>query len=263
MARRRHASAGALPALLRAIGRSLRWFWEHPQPAAVLLIVGGALSAGWWTVEHSDAFRVTAITFSPADVTFDVPKSVLGQRLWDVDLEGLARQLKAQRPTLKRVRVIRLAPNTLHIESLARLPVAQVRLGSWFCVDEEGYILPDGRPAPADELVVLRGVDRAAAPLKTGRQQTGEAMGRALRLLARLQRAPELAGHRLVSIDAGDPEQLIFTIDDDVEIRCGGEADLAAHLDRLHVVLKQVASRSLSIRYIDVRFHDPVIAPKT
>ena len=130
-------------------------------------------------------------------------------------------------------------------------------------MERDGYVLPEGTPAPRERLVVLKGVERVQAPLKPGQQKKGEAMERALRLLERLQRAPELAGHRVSALDVGDPDQLLFVMDDDVEVRCGGEEDLSMHLHRLREVLKQIASHSLAVRYIDVRFQDPVIAPKT
>lgn len=262
MARRRTVT-GVAPRLLRACGRGLRWLWAHPQPAVVIGLIAGCLWAAWWAVGRSDAFRVTAVTFVPAEMTFDVPKTLLGRHLWEVDVEGLARQLKAQRPSLKRVRVVRLLPDTLQIESLPRLPVAQVRLGSWFAVDAEGYILPEGHATPSDQLIVLKGVESLNAPLKAGRQSTGDAMTRALRVLDRLKQAPELAGHRVAAIDVGDPQQLSFVMDDDVEVRCGEESDLDAHLGRLQAVLKRVANHAVSIRYIDIRFQDPVIAPRT
>ena len=49
----------------------------------------------------------------------------------------------------------------------------------------------------------------------------------------------------------------------EVEVRCGAEADLATHLDRLQAVLKVIRRRSLAVRYIDLRFQEPVIGPRS
>ena len=259
MARRRlRRTQGVIP---RA-GRALWWLVVHPQLAAVLIIAVACTVGVWEVARRSEAFQVTQLQVPPTSA-LKLPESLIGRNLWTVDLTALATQLHAQRPSLKRIRVIRRLPNTLQVEILERAPVAQLRLGQWHPVDGEGYILPESRPTPWERVVILRGVESAVAPLHAGRENPSERLRLALRLVAQLRRTPAMVGRRLTAVDVSDPQQLNFVIDDAMEVRCGGEEHLRQHLSRLHAVLQRVARQQLAVRYIDVRFQEPVIGPRT
>jgi len=59
------------------------------------------------------------------------------------------------------------------------------------------------------------------------------------------------------------PQQLRFLLDGETEVRCGAETDLGVQLERLRATLKAISKQSMAVRYIDVRFKEPVIAPRT
>jgi len=216
----------------------------------------------WRGMQQSEAFRITDVRLpreiGAAAISRGLPLNsslrapdVLGQNLWRIDVQALAASLQSQQSLLKRVRVIRIPPGTLQVEALERTPVAQVHRGQWYRVDSDGVVLPPPSATPHDRLVILRGLDK-----------TNEHLSLALRLVARLRRAPALVGHRLTAVDVSRPEQLRFVMDDEVEVRCGGEDALPAHLERLRPVLHRVARNQLAVRYIDLRFPDPVVGPQ-
>ena len=247
----------------QALWRGVRWCAGHPQPVIACGVAVACLWAFWGYATRSEAFRITDVQW-PANSVLNVPApSLIGRNLWTVDLDALAAQLHAQQPFLKRLRVIRVLPNTLQVQVQERIPVAQVHLGGWHAVDREGFILPQASPVPFDRLVTLAGVEHPSAPLKVGRENTGERLLRALRLVERLSGSRVLVGHRLTRVDVADPQQLSFALDEGLDIRCGSEEALSAHLQRLRAVLQRVAKHPLEIRYIDVRFRDPVIGPRT
>lgn len=252
---------GLIPWLVRQAFRGVRWALANSQVVVALLVVGGCLAAVAAIAVRSRVFRVARIEVPPG-IEVELPASLIGRSIWAVDLKTLAADLKTQHRHLKRVRVIRRLPQTLQVDVLERIPVAQVKLAQWHLVDGEGFVLQAGRPKPWDQFVILKGVDALGSPLKVGREHASEPMYRALRLVARLKGSLLLIGHRLTAVDVSNPRQLKLVIDD-IEVRCGGEEQLAVQLDRLHAALKTVASHPMAIRYIDVRFQDPVIGPNT
>ena len=263
MAVRRRKLRGIIPALVAACGRVLRWLLVHPQWLLALGLVAGG---GWGLcrfVSRSEAFRVREVRVPPKSLLKVPAASLLGRNIWAVDLEALARDVKAQQPHLKRVRVIRLLPQTIQIETLERTPVAQVLLRGWHPVDRDGYILPASAAVPANQLVIVKGVENPKAPLAPGKLNSSERLQRALQLIEQLRASPWLAGHRLTVVDVADPQQVNFVIDQDVEIRCGSQAQLTQDLKRLRTVLQQLAKHGLGVRYIDLRFQDPVIGPRS
>lgn len=262
MAGRRKTIRGVIPTALAAIGTGLRWLLAHPQWLLTLLMLGGMGWAAGQVIASSEAFRVTQIRLPP-ESTLRVPKSsLIGRNIWAVDIHGLARDLKAQQPHFKVLRVVRVLPQTLQVEAVERRPVAQVLLRSWHPVDQEGYLLPPSGTAPAEKLVILRGVEDPKAPLAAGTYNTGERLRRSLKLIDQLRASASLAGHTLSVLDAADPEQITFVLDEGVEVRCGSQRQLTKDLKRLRSVLQQVAKHELNVRYIDLRFQDPVIGPR-
>lgn len=262
MARRRNTLRGVIPSLLSAAGRILRWLILHPQWLLTASVLAGIGWGAWRVITRSEAFCVTEVRL-PANSALKLPKpSLVGRNIWAVDIGALARELNTQQPHLKALRVIRLLPQVLQVEAIARRPVAQVLLRSWHPVDRDGYILPSSGATPDERLVILRGVEDPAAPLASGKRNTGERLQRALRLIDQLRSSSGLAGHQLSVVDTADPEQVTFVLDEGMEIRCGSQAQLTQDLKRLRTVLQQVAKHEMRVRYIDLRFQDPVIGPK-
>lgn len=241
---------GLIPQAATRLWRAVRWLIARPG-LWTLVVVGGAIAAGgWFALNRTEAFRLERID-APPGVAFTIPTGLIGRSIWRVDLQRLADDLKTQQPHLKRIRVIRRLPDTLVIEVLARVPVAQVKVSSnWRAVDREGVVLPALGRTPAAHLTVLRD------------PKTDEERQRAVRLVELLQRAPELIGHRVTSLDVGDAEQLSFVLDETLEVRCGREDQLPQQLDRVRTALRLLALRSLDAQYLDVRFDEPIIGQR-
>ncbi len=260
--KRQQRWAGLLPQLWRGVVSVWRLIIGHPQPAVLLICLGITGWAMWSFIQRADAFQIVSVSV-PANMALELPPSLIGQNLWHVNLRELSDRLQHQRPDLKEIRVIRQLPNGIRVHAIERVPVAQMRIDRWYAVDREGFILPGGTVEPMERLIRLTGFLRNEVPLKVGKPNTGERMQLALRVLAVLQRASASIAHRLVELNVSDPQQIRFVLDDELEIRCGGEAELQAHLERLQATLRLLSKRpSMPIRYIDVRFQQPVIGPQ-
>lgn len=236
-----------------------RWVFSHPQP----IFIGFMASVTLWAissfVRRAEAFKVTLLSV-PAGMFLDLPSNLIGQNIWQTDLQSLSARLVHQRPDLKEVRVVRQLPNIIYVHALERVPVAQVKLDRWYAVDQEGFILPEGQPAPFERLARFSGFMRGDSALKVGKLNADERLQLALRLLPVLRRSPVLASHPLVELNVSDVQQIRFVLDSGVEVRCGTEEELQAHLTRLQATMKTLAKQPpMAIRYIDVRFADPVV----
>ena len=260
--RRRRRVTGLLPSLFRLTWGGVRWLIRHPQ---TLLVVGLMIALGWtlWGyVQRSNTFRIAHVTF-PLESSLTLRDPLLGENLLAVDIQALSEELQRQQPSLKEVRVIRQLPDTLRIEPVERVPAAQVKLDRWYPVDGAGFIVPEGSVAPDERWIRLVGVDRSGSAVRPGRENSDERLQLALRILKTVRRAPLSVSRRLIEINVADPQQIRFLMADDIEVRCGTEAELDAHLQRLRTALKAIARQSLDVQYIDVRFHEPVVHPRT
>jgi cell division septal protein FtsQ len=260
MARKsRRRLIGIGPRLGRALAAGLQSAIRHPQ---LLILSGVLLMAGWALWDHArrtDAFRITQVLL-PSDSSLTLREPILNTNLWDLDIHALARELKQQQPWLKEVRVIRQLPNAIRVEAIPRIPLAQVRAGRCHPVDQEGFLLPPGSGVASEDLVRFSGTGPA---LSIGKANTDERLLLALRILQKLRRNPVLVSRRLTEINVADPQQIRFVVDGELEVRCGSEPELDAHLSRLRASLRAVSQQPMSVRYIDLRFKEPVVGPRT
>lgn len=289
--RQRRRFVGLVPRVGQRVWAALRWFARHPQPMLLAAAVGLGAWALWSYGERSDAFRVTQVHLPP-ESSLKLKAPLIGEYLWTLDIRALADELSRQQPWLKEVRVVRQLPSTIRIEAIPRVPVAQVRLdlpasrqaGRWYPIDQSGFILPQASGEPAPNLVRLEGLERGGG-VRVGKDNAQEPVQLALRVLARLRRAPPSIARRLVAVNVSDPHEIRFLLDLSAtplslfflattaqtgatpseaatEVRCGSEAEFDAHLQRLQAALKAMAKESLAVRYIDVRFREPVVGPR-
>ncbi len=267
MRRRLRRTRGLVPQAARGLRTVAAWLIRHPTPWIVLLVVG---AAGWALgayARRADAFAIAHVIVDPSS-PLEPPSTLLGRNLWTLDLRALAAQLQAQAPALRQVRVVRELPNRVRIEAIPRQAAAQIALRQsasrrWHVLAADGFLLPEAHAKPLPDLVELAGIERDGQPLRAGKLNEQPRLQAALRVLAQLERAPALGGRRLAVLDLSEPERLRFVLDEGLEIRCGSEAQLAAHLERLAAALKAMRGQPLAIRYIDVRFEEPVIGPAT
>jgi len=268
--RRRQHTVGLLPRLGRSILSAGRWVIHHPQPLILCVLLAIASWALWSYTQRAEAFRVTQIQLPPQS-SLRVPESLIGQNLWDVDIDALAADFAKQQPALKTVRVVRQLPNVLRIETIPRVAIAQVRLdlpaalaaqaGRWYPVDGDGFVLQESSDETTAHLIRLEGL--AGSAIKVGRENTNERLRLALRVLEKLRHTPAALARRLTHINVTNPQEIRLVIDGETEVHCGSEEELDAHVHRLVSTLKVIGKQQLSVRYIDVRFREPVISPRT
>jgi len=221
-------------------------------------VIGLSVWAVWAHGGQAEIFRIVDVKL-PAQSSLKLREPLIGEPIWSVDLEALAESLHAQQPWLKEVRVIRQLPNTLRIHTVERLPVAQVQMGGWHPVDREGVVLPQASAAPIEGLMRLGGIGVG----RYGDASQQQALQRGLRIRTMLYRSAPMVARRITDINVADEQAIRLMMDGTIEVRCGSEAELAMHLKRLEAALKTIAKQPLAIRYIDVRFSEPVIGPST
>jgi cell division septal protein FtsQ len=198
----------------------------------------------------------------PSEPALKLTEPLIGHNLWDVNVSSLADSLMRQQPQLKRVRAIRVIPNTIEIEVVRRVPAGQIRLGQWHAVDDEGFVFPAVDAQPRADLIAIKGVEESKPAIRPGQVSENAQLQAALRVIARLKQAPALPGLKVAAVDVRDPHQINVLLDQDIEVRFGGEGDLLAQLGRLRAVAKMITKDPLAVRYVDVRFADPVIGPR-
>ena len=190
--------------------------------------------------------------------------NVIGTSIFLVDLRRLKDEIELQHPEFKDIVIRRALPNRLVVQAKKRLPLAQIRADRVYLLDEEGVFLTDIKNFAADTTPMILGIDikasRLARPkLNPSQQQKAD---KALSLVTALSVNKKLARYRLKRIDVTDSRNISFFLDmANVELKIG-DFDFANRLNMLATVLEQLDEDIDRVKYIDLRFEDPIVGPR-
>jgi len=235
--------------------------------AAILLFVVFLLAKAF--LYRSDYFRLRAVetrnSFLDQRTIFSINNQLLttykNRNVFSINLKNIAESLKRSYPDAKEVAVRVVLPDRLAVDLKFRRPVAMVRNGKYYAIDEEGFVLPSVDVTPLKDLPVIEGVDIRYEE-KRGKKSSSVNLRLALELLKNIKEARFLAGYGVRGINASDAENLSFYLKSGVEIKIGPE-NFKERLDILGKTLKDPRILIDKIKYIDLRFKDVIIGPKS
>lgn len=218
--------------------------------AALALGIALLAAVPWWgpkALSNFDFFHVRRIEYEGvryarvAELMALLKVDTL-QSVWQ-PLEPLAERV-AVHEMVKKAEVSRRLPSTLVVKVEERQPVAWVEDERGLrAMDGEGRKLPIDPTASPLDLPVVAGADSAILRVLVGLQQS----------------LPELYA-RVTTADRTGKSELRFMLDS-VAVRTGSDVTVARFSDILPVEADLARSR-ISVRELDLRFRDQVIARK-
>ncbi len=228
---------------------------------AFLLFVMARLS--FQHLKESRVFTVKHIIFHPSLKIMESHEvfSLKGKNLLDLDLKPLQKQLEMRYPQFSQLRILKKFPDQLIVTARERIPFASVRTeGRDFLLDQDGIVLSPpgdfGNPLP-----VIVGVSLSKAKAAVGYPLEGRDLNLALRILKSFKEENILSSLRIAKIDVENLSQINITLQDGLKIILD-EEDFRNKLKVLRLVLMQARSQLRDVKYIDVRFKEPILGKK-
>lgn len=236
--------------------------------ALIALIITATLISGAIFVERSDYFRLKSVetrsTFLDQRTIQTMNTGILnlyrGFNIFRINLKNISDSIQKVYPDAKDVSVRIALPDKLLISMKFRRPVAIVKDGKLYPVDEEGYVLPSMDASSLGALPVIEGVGIRYDERK-GKRSNSRNLQYALELIRESRRHRFMTEQGLASINASDPKDISFFLKNGVEVKIGTE-NYPERFDALERTLKDPRLLLDRIRYIDVRFKDVTIGPK-
>ncbi|MFC1590859.1 cell division protein FtsQ/DivIB [Candidatus Omnitrophota bacterium] len=182
------------------------------------------------------------------------------KNIFVIDLEDTERFLRASCADIGHAAVRKVLPDTLSVLITVREPVALVKGRKYIPVDRDGVLLMNIKTSGWKKLPVIEGVRLKARELKD-KVCASRNIKSALSLIEAIHASGILTEHDVNRVNASDHRNLVFFMDDGIEIRIRAE-DMAGQLSMLKEILKDPKISPDEIRYIDLRFEDGVIGPK-
>ena len=190
----------------------------------------------------------------------DLESHILDKNIFSLNLREIRQYMLDRYHEILNLELTKAFPNTVTALISLREPVAQLYRRYYYLVDKDGVILSGVKDLPYDALPVISGI-RLDLSKRLGRQANSQRVEKALELLEEINASGILKQHKLVEIDISNERNAIIFLEDGLEVKIGHQ-DFALRLASLRNILHDPKIRPSDIRYIDLRFKEPVIGPR-
>lgn len=244
-----------------------------------LLCAAGALGYVWNCITSSEYFAVRDVfARNAAAETFAYLK---GRNIFLLDAHTHAERIRQGCSDCSSVRVVKVLPDRLFVHLIKRTPVALVKLGRIFAVDGSGTIFIPPDNVLQGEVPLITGLeDKIRHPIPGGTYATAD-LQLALAMLREAGKVQALKNcriRRVQALDALDASLLLFvpgavdgklSPDEKADEKSGlmeikvGRDDVARKFTILESFFNQTKVEIADVKYIDVRFKDPVLRLRT
>lgn len=235
-----------------------------PFKAALLLMLLAVAYFGLTALikglKNLDYFKVREVVVSSGEESSDFAY-FKGQGIFNIDLDSEAGRIWQLYPSYKRVMIIRVLPNRLFIKFVKRQPLAYVKLYRYFCVDEELVILDAPGGSEGGDLPVILGLETRIFGPKVGRRYNVPELALAVGIINEIQKNRLNRYIKVKTINVSDAANAFFITDSGIEVRVGRE-NAKSRIAVLRDILSHSRNELSNIKYIDLRFKDPVIKLK-
>ena len=211
-------------------------------------------------LKHSGYFTVKSIVVNEQ---LQELSSLRGCNIFSVNLAKVSGYLLSKYPDYRQVRLIRILPDKLFVYFSRRVPVARVKLYREFYVDKDAVLFNIGSVENGREFPSLTGFDSIIFGPKAGKKYPLKPLEDALNIIKEFSLNKSLQEYKISRIDLARNRNLslyLFLEDLSIslEVRLGQDS-IKDKINILGSVLLQAKADNLNIKYVDLRFKEPVI----
>jgi hypothetical protein len=190
-----------------------------------------------------------------------------GKNIFSIDLKKESRRILETCPDCSSVKLAIVPPNRIFIYFLKRKPVALVKLYKIFVLDSDGVIFHPGNQALPEGLPLITGLETKIFGPKAGTRYNVKELEFALRLIGEISSNKALKYCSIKKIDVANLSSATLWIASNrkgengqavVEVRLA-DAKIKDNIYILGEVFKKSTNGLGNIKYIDLRFSDPII----
>ena len=194
-----------------------------------------------------------------------------GRNIFSVDLQRESAYTWRRYPVYKKIRLIRMLPDRVYVDFVKRQPIALVKLNNkYFSIDDDLMFFEAGLIlSPADPgwqaLPVISGLGPKISNPKSACRYYVPELNFGLEIISEAGKNKGFKDYRIVSLDLSAPESAIMSLTLPSAVNAGtvevklGKDDIISRLRILEGLLYQFKKDWNSIKYIDLRFKEPVI----
>lgn len=245
----------------------------------VLLITLLAGLYYWRVFKKLDCFRIRRVIarYGNNEVADNIGdfSYLKGRNIYELNLSREARNIEESYPSYKKVRLIRFLPDLLIIDFIKRKPLAFIKSTRVFFIDESLTLFEWLNTTEELDLPQIIGLERKVSAAKYGSKLYIPEVVLALDIIKKTKSNRQLKDYKIKKVDVSSLSNAsIFILvpnglldytkrqfpntSEYLEIRIGQE-DIDNKIAILATLFTQVRNNLSNIKYMDLRFKEPVI----
>jgi len=233
--------------------------------AVIILVVGFISVQAFFTFLHTSKIFLIRDVFveqNLGEVKLPELEKLKGHNIFSVDLSKVENKVQAKYPHIGNLKVLRHFPDGIAITGFARTPIAEAVInGHTLEISADGFFLRRAE-REGEALPVVRGLKAAnAAP---GERVADENLLVAMNIMGLIKNVRPLSALGFHEVDISDPLKIICRFKDeatsfDVYIE---KDHVAEKIKGLSAIVERRDLELAQVKYIDLRFDEPVIGRK-
>lgn len=211
-------------------------------------------------IRNLDYFKIKEIAVSQGQL--DELSNLLGRNIFEVNLPKEAGYMSELYPNYKKIRLIRVLPNRIFVDFIKRKPIAYVKLYRYFCVDRDHTLFDVTGELSGMDLPEILGLETKIFGPKAGKSYNIKELTLALEIIKELNNNRLPRNIRLKTVDVANPANAAFFLQVPGQLLLEfkiGQYDIKNKLNILNTLLTNIKNDLTNIKYIDLRFKEPVI----
>jgi len=199
-----------------------------------------------------------------------------GKNIFSMSLEKEAGHILGLSYDNKEIRLVRVLPDRVMVDFIKRKPLGLVRLYRYFLVDENSVLFEVPPDLDSSALPVIHGLDTKIFGPKPGRKYDVPELKLAVEIIREFKKSRILKSCIISKVDVPSLGNAVFYLilpqgpvaggkprsHEAFEVRIGQD-NISSKIDVLGRLMFQVRSELGNIKYIDLRFKEPMIKPKS
>ncbi len=184
-----------------------------------------------------------------------------GINIFKVNLRKCQHQIEGVHPELKNIKVNRVLPDKIAVFFQKRIPICQVRSTKYYLVDKDAVVLPKPEKRAYGKLPIVTNIHINESQLPQNRRLQSADMQKAIALIQQIAQTDFTKQYKIAEIDVYDRYNPIIQLENGIQIKMGKRSFIKTK-PALMEVLKDLETKGLKPKSIDMRFDDIIVTPK-
>lgn len=215
-------------------------------------------------VLHSQYFRIKTIVIDPA-LHFINKRDLIkykGENIFTVDIGLIQKRLGQRYPQVSDLRVVRKFPDQLSVMAKKRMPFVQTTIGGKILTLDENAVVLSSASDINNKLPFIKGLDITISHFSLGMPLRGKNVNTAVSILREYELTTVLSTLKVSEINVSNLSKVEMLLSNDLLIILDQD-NISRRIAVLGIIITQGQVDIGDVKYIDLRFKEPILGKKT